>query len=250
MIPYFSFHVLQVGLISLQVWGFFASLGFLSALLVSLNRAGKRGVEKEIIYDILLIAFVAMMIGSKIFFLLFSAEPDFSVERLISSGGFSFLGGAIFSAMAILLYLKYKKMDILKIADVLTPGLVVSLIFIRIGCFLVYDHVGRITQFSWGIAYIDGSTRHPVSLYLILGNIVLFLIICYFEKRKKYYPAGVLFFIFTTIYSILRFFIDFARCSDLEICDSRYLGLTYTQLLLPVVFLVSVYYLNKLLKNK
>lgn len=250
MIPYFSFNVIQAGPVSLQVWGLFVSLSVLAALLVSLNGAKKSGIEGEIIYDIFLIALIALIIGSRMSYILFSAGPDISMDGLFIGGGFSFFGGIIFSAMTVFLYLKHKRTDVLKIADIFTSGFVISLIFIRIGCFLVYDHVGGITDLPWGIAYLDGSIRHPVSLYLLLGNIVIFFIIWYLEKRKTNFANGAIFFVFIALYSVFRFALDFTRCSDLEICEPRYFGFTYTQLLLLMAFPISIYLINSLTINK
>lgn len=247
MIPYFSLSSIQVGPIALQMWGLFASLGVLFSLFISLNRAKKIDIDKEVIYDTFLIALIAFIAGAKMFYIIFSAEKDISVSGLISGGGFSFLGGAIFSGVTVFSYLTYKKVDVLKIADILTPGFAVALIFIRIGCFLVYDHIGSITDLPWGIAYSDGSVRHPVSLYLLLGNIVIFWIIWYLEKRKTGLAKGAIFFISLALYSAFRFIFDFTRCADLGVCDARYFGLTYTQLLLSVIFPVSVYLLMKTL---
>lgn len=250
MIPYFSMNVIQVGPISLQMWGFFASIGILFALFTFLKRAKKFGIEMEIVYDIFLVALIVMIIGSKLFYILFSSEPGISIGRFFSGGGFSFSGGMVSSAAAILFYLKLKKINVLKFADLLTPGLVISLIFIRIGCFLVYDHVGSATSLPWGIGYLDGSVRHPVSLYLMFGNIVIFFIIWYLEKRKTVLDGGVIFFIFLALYSIFRFSLDFTRCLDLSICEMRFFGFTYTQLLLLATFPVSVYLIYLLTINK
>jgi len=251
MIPYFSLSHIQAGPINIQVWGFFVSLGILFALAMSINRAKRYSVEIGIIYDIFLIALIAMIAGSKIFYVFFLSEPDIAVNKLFSDGGFSFLGGAIFSSVMIFVYLKYKKMDVMKVADILTPGLIVALIFVRIGCSLVYDHIGNITRLPWGIAYIDRSIRHPVSLYLLLGNIVIFLIIWYLEKRKPTHAAGVTFLVFLALYSVFRFILDFTRCSDLGFCDARYLSLTYTQLFLIIIFPASVCLLiNSIIINK
>jgi len=232
------------------MWGFFASLGVLFSLFISLVRAKKAGIDEEVIYNSFLIALIVMIAGAKIFYIIFSAARDISIDSLIYGGGFSFFGGAIFSAVTIYSYLKYKKLDVLKVADILTPGLAVALIFIRTGCFLVYDHVGSITDLPWSIAYSDGSWRHPASLYLLLGNVVIFCIIWYLEKRKSYFRAGAIFFVFLVLYSVFRFIFDFTRCADLGICESRYFDLTYTQLSLLAVFPVSVYYLYRLLSNK
>ncbi len=246
MIPYFTFSQIQLGPIFLQTWGFFAVLGFLGALFLSLYEGKTKNINEDDIWNIAILALIGMILGSKIFYVI--SLEDFRSAGLatFSGGGFSLIGGILLSSLGLYFYSRSKKMDIRLLADVLTPGLVLALIFVRIGCFLVYEHVGSLTELPWGRTYFDQSIRHPVSLYLLVNNIVIFSIIWYLKKGRLVARKGALFLVFALCYSISRFFLDFTRCNDLTVCDHRYFSLTYTQWILMALIPITFYFL----KNK
>lgn len=243
MIPYFSLNEIIIGPISVHVWGIAASLAFLSGLFISLKQAEKNGIDKDQIWDIMIIALFSMIAGSKAFFALFSAPNDFW-GAMFSAGGFSFFGGMIFAALAVYVYARKKRMNILRLADTLTPGLAVSMVIMRIGCFFSYEHVGKITTFPWAQFHIDGSARHPVSLYLILADIVILSSVCYLKKRNAHLKEGVLFLCFAVLFLFFRLILDFSRCTDLSFCELRFFGFTFTQLIMLAALPVSLYSLR------
>ena len=235
MIPYFTFTQIQLGPITIQVWGLMASLGFLFALFLLFREIKKKDVQNlscENIWDIMIIALVGMIVGGRASYVIFNFGEFENLAEIfyLQNGGLSLVGGAAISAIAVYAYAKIKKIDIWKLADVLIQGAIVAVIFARIGCFLIYDHIGKITNLPWGRLYIDETIRHPVILYHIISCIIILLIIRYFKTRRL--KKGALFLIGVFCYLVFRFSLDFLRCSDLAICDSRYLNLTYTQWIL------------------
>jgi len=242
MIPYFSFGEISIGPVTFQVWGLLASLGFLAVLFLSLKEARKKNISDDYIWELLPLLMIATIIGARIFYII----SNFDILQgegnyIFLNGGFSLLGGMSFAGIVFYFYTKLKKIDFYKLTDIFLPGAILAIITIRIGCFLIYDHIGQITTLSWGRVYIDGTIRHPVILYHIASGLVIFLIICYLKKRQT--KEGILTFVFVFYYIISRFLIDFFRCDDLSFCDSHCAGLTYTQwillLLLPLVFFLA-----------
>jgi len=242
MIPYFTFQEINISIITIQVWGLMASIGFLLALFLSLKEAKRKNIDKDDIWNVLILALIGMIIGSKIFYVISNLSEVESLTEIFNlTWGFSFLGGASFAGILLFIYAKYKKINFWKLADTITPGIIAAIIIVRIGCFLIYDHLGKITNLPWGRLYIDETARHPVILYHIISALVIFLMVCYLKKRRL--KSGLLFLHFAVYYLIFRFLTDFLRCSDLNICDVRYLNLTYTQwfiliLILPVGYLL------------
>lgn len=238
MLPYFSFKEMSIGPITIQIWGLMVSAGFLAALFWSLKEAEENKIDKNYIWDSMLIILAGVIIGSKIFYIISNSIElgDFENVFTLTTGGFSLIGGIIFSLIIIYFYAKIKKINVWMLADVLAPGLLLALIFARIGCFLVNEHIGSVTSSPWGIKYIDGSIRHPVSLYLFISDIVIFLIIWYLKKREsRKINVGVISLVLALCFSASRFLLDFTRCNDLDICDARYLSLTYTQWILLTI---------------
>ncbi len=226
----------------IYVWGLMASMGFLAALTISLKEAKRKNIDKEIVWDLVLIILLGVIIGSRgcyIFWHWNEFKDNLIKVFFLWEGGLSSVGGIILAGAAGLFYVKYKKLNLWKIADLLTPGIIATVIFSRIGCFLVNSHLGKITNLFWGREYLDGTIRHPVALYFMTGALALFLIIWYFKNELK--KDGIPFLIFITGYLITSFLIDFTRCDDLLlICENRLRGLTYSQwvfliLLFPVL---------------
>ncbi|MCK4892302.1 MAG: prolipoprotein diacylglyceryl transferase [Candidatus Pacebacteria bacterium] len=246
MIPYFTFQEINLGIITIQVWGLMAFLGFLVALFFSIKEGKRKGIGEESIWDIMIISLIGAITGSRIFYVIFNFEEFSSladVFNIYNNGGFSFLGGAIIVAVSIYTYSRIKKIDICKLGDVLVSGAILAIIITRLGCFFVYDHLGQITNLPWGRIYIDQTVRHPVALYHIISGVVILCLIQYF--KKKHLKDGILVLLFMFFYSFLRFLLDFTRCSDLPFCDSRYLNLTYTQWILLATAPFMVYLLLK-----
>ena len=246
MIPYFTFQEIDLGIITIQVWGLMAFLGFLLALFFSIKEGKINGIDEESIWDVMIFSLVGIIIGSRIFYVIlnFGEFNDLiDVFNIYNNGGFSFLGGIIAASILVYIYSRIKKINIYKLADTLVFGTIVAIITIRLGCFLIYDHLGSITNLPWGRLYVDGIARHPVALYHIISGIIILCLIQHF--KKKHLKEGILVILFVFFYSFLRFFLDFMRCSDLEICDSRYLSLTYTQWVLLMIIPFVVYMLKK-----
>lgn len=242
MIPYFVFDKIIINELTIYVWGLMASIGFLAALLISLKEAKRKKINKEIVWDLVLIILLGVIIGSRgcyVFWHWDEFRDNFVKIFFLWEGGLSSVGGIILAGAAGALYIKYKKLNLWKIADLLTPGIIGVILFSRVGCFLVNSHIGKITNLFWGREYLDGTARHPVALYFAVSALALFLIIWHLKKRIK--KEGLLFLIFITGYLITSFLIDFTRCGDLPlICENRLCGLTYSQwafliLLFPVL---------------
>ena len=243
MIPYFVFDKIILGDLTIYAWGLMASLGILLALLISLREANKKNVNKQIVWDLILIILLGGITGSRGAYILWhwnEFEENFIKIFFLWEGGLSSIGGIILAALLALWYVKRKKLNLWKTADLLTPGIISAVFFTRIGCFLIYDHVGRITNLPWGRLYFDGTIRHPVILYHIISCAIIFFIACYLKTKRL--KNGILFLISVSCYIIFRFSLDFLRCSDLIICNSRFLYLTHTQWILIGLFPIVVYF--------
>ncbi len=236
MIPYFEFTVFHIGPVAIHVWGLCVAIGVLVGIWLTAKAGEKRGVDPKFVWDSGLWIVVAGFIGARLghivlydfaFYLLNPAE----VFR-VWHGGFSSLGGFIGSALFGVWYLKRKKVDVWKYADAAALGLPWGWMIGRIGCFLIHDHPGSLTDFMFavrepGVLGEEGYGRHDLGLYdavlaLVIGVVIWML-------RKKDLVKGQLMLIAIVLYAIPRFFLDFLRAEDLALSDARYFGLTPAQ---------------------
>lgn len=223
MLPYFAWNTIELGPITLRVWGLFVALGFLLGAYVAGLMAKRRGDDPKIIYDLVFYLMLAGLIGGRLGHVLFYDPATYLADPAailrIWEGGLSVYGGFIACAVVGLIYLRKKQVDVWRYTDTCLFGLPFGYAAGRIGCFLIHDHPGTATDFILGIKYPDGEVRHDLGLYLSIQALILALIFLWISRKPR--PVGTYIAAFCTWYGVVRFFLDYLR-----LIDVRYLGLT------------------------
>ena len=226
MIPYIEWTSIELGPISLHVWGLFVALGFIAGAYTAGWMAKRRGDDPKIIYDLAAWIVIAAMIGGRLAHVLFYDFAHYLESPgeifAIWHGGMSIFGGFAGALLVTIWYLRKKHVDVWRYTDSMIFGLPVGLFIGRIGCFLIHDHPGTATDFVLGVEYPDGVTKHDHGLYLSINGLVLAVIFIILARKKR--PVGTYIAVFTIWYGCVRFFLDFYR-----IIDVRYGGLTPAQ---------------------
>ena len=166
---------------------------------------------------------------------------------MIWHGGMSSIGGFVGAAVFGVWYLRRKKVDIWRFADAVAFGLPVGWMIGRIGCFLIHDHPGTLTDFVLavrepGVLGEEGLGRHDLGLYDAFLAGVIALVVFALRKKKKF--DGYFILLVTGLYVVPRFFLDYLRANDLPGADVRYLGLTPAQYasIAALVFVIWAWY--------
>ena len=143
------------------------------------------------------------------------------------SGGQAQYGGIIAGMIAVLLFLKVRKISLLSYADVIAPGVALGVAIGRIGCFLNGDDFGALSRLPWAIrfppgteAYYDHLTRgwitsadalslpvHPVQLYATLAWLGFFAILVAYRPGRP----GLRLALFAALHGAGRFVEQFFR---------------------------------------
>ena len=202
-------------------------LAFLAGCWLFLKEARKDGIEEKKILWLFFWVFVGIIFGSRLLYLLQFDDFGFSIFFQFSAGGFAFYGGLIGGLSAGWFYAQKNKLNFWQLADWAAPAVALGIFFGRIGCSLINDHQGTLTDLPWAIQWPDGSLRHPVAEYLALNGLIMFFILRrlrFFVKRQ-----GGLFVIFLAWYSASRFLLDFTRTADTTLGDPRYFNLMVSQ---------------------
>ncbi|MCX6714726.1 MAG: prolipoprotein diacylglyceryl transferase [Candidatus Uhrbacteria bacterium] len=224
MIPWFQFTQIHFGIITVQVWGLLVALGIFCATWVASKKAAREGLDPNIVWDFAFWVMISAFIGARLFEVVYNpalylAHP---LELLtVWQGGFSEMGGFIGAILALVYYLRSKKLDAWKYAGCVAYALPLGFGIGRIGCFLIHDHPGTLTHFILGVKYPDGI-RHDHGLYLSIEGFLIFLLFVLLDRKHAKPQTFVITFLI--FHGIIRFFLDFLR-----VIDIRYFFLTPAQ---------------------
>ncbi len=142
--------------LTVKSYGLMMVIGFLAC--VSLIRHLSRDFtpNPQLITNAALYALVGGVVGARLFFVVhyfdkFRSNP---LEVFaIWQGGLELAGGVVAAIIVILFYLRYHKLPIRRYLDVLAAGLMLALVFGRIGCFLNGCCYGKPTELPWGLRF-------------------------------------------------------------------------------------------------
>jgi len=142
--------------VTVKSYGLMMVIGFLAA--VSMIRRLSRSFtpDPQLITNAALYSLVGGVVGARIFFVIhyFDRFRDAPIAVFyLWQGGLELLGGVVAAISIIFFYLVYHKLPIRRYLDVLAVGLMLALVFGRIGCFLNGCCFGKPTDLPWGVRF-------------------------------------------------------------------------------------------------
>jgi phosphatidylglycerol:prolipoprotein diacylglycerol transferase len=155
--------------------------------------------------------------GAKVWWTLefFGTAPFLSL--LFSRGGLSWFGGFTFGLASGLLVIRLKRLPLLPTLAAAAPALAIGHAIGRIGCFLVGDDYGKISDLPWAVAFPEGlpptlNRVHPTQIYEALP---LFLI-CVFllHLRRNRVADRRVFATYLLLAGSNRFLVEFLRVNE------------------------------------
>jgi len=216
--------VLRIGNLHIYSYGVMLFISFLCGIAVVEHRAKKFGVDPKKITDLALWVLLAVVVGSRLFYVAFHWQ-EFSNDLIGiiafwrgGLAGLMFYGGFLGGIIAGVLFVRINKLPVRKLMDAVAPAIVLGEGFTRIGCFLNGCCFGVPTQGACGMVFPPNSPAgatflgqpiHPTQLYSSAAGFLLFLFALWLEKRNL--KPGVLSAVLLIVYSLFRFGIDFVR---------------------------------------
>jgi phosphatidylglycerol:prolipoprotein diacylglycerol transferase len=211
----------QFGSLRIYAYGFFIVVGFATAafLAVLKIRKSNSGVSFENIVDLFFYTILSGLIGSRLLFVLINFEiyRQHPVQILkIWEGGLIFYGGLILAVIVAFWYMRWHRLPIWKLADLVSPLIALGLSFGRIGCFFAGCCYGKETSVPWAVVFKNSDSLarlnvplHPTQLYDAANGLAIFFFLSWMEKRKSF--DGQIFWLFFFLYAMTRFFIEIFR---------------------------------------
>jgi phosphatidylglycerol---prolipoprotein diacylglyceryl transferase len=251
MIPSFAWYDVQLGPVTVHVWGIFVALGVMTALLLVHREARRVGPAARHWVDHALAIIIAGFIGARLGHVLLYEPAQYFADPLevlrVWHGGMSSLGGFVVAAGYGVWRLRRAQIDVHRFAEACALALPVGWMIGRVGCFLIHDHPGTLTHFVLAVREPGalgeaGWGRHDLGLYDALVAAVVALVV--FMLRTRRWLRGRHMLVVVAIYAVARFFLDFLRATDLSSADVRYGGLTPAQYgcMIALVFVMVFWY--------
>ena len=244
-----SFHI--------YFYGILIMLGVVAATFLVSAEAKRRGLNPEIVMDMLVWLVIAGIIGARIWHIL-TPPPSMVAQGItpqyylthpldmidIRNGGLGIPGAVFGGALAMWIYTRRKKLNFATWLDLAAPGLVLAQTIGRWGNFFNQELYGAPTNLPWKI-YIDPAHRlpgfqtyayyHPLFLYESLWNLANMAILLWLSRRfSDRLKTGDIFLSYLVIYPVGRFLLDFLRLDA-----SRLAGINANQTLSAIVAVVA-----------
>ncbi|MFW5838386.1 MAG: prolipoprotein diacylglyceryl transferase [Bacillota bacterium] len=282
-------NALQLGPITIPLYGLMIMTGVLFALLMGIMEGKKIGIKSNDIIDGLLIILPIAILGARLWYVIFewSSFSDYlpSIIGFNRDGSFSgFQGlaihGGFFAALiAAYIYTKKRKMDIFKTLDLVAPGFLIGQTFGRWGNFFNQEAHGgviggttngtvnlgwdaqrsfltntlNLPKFITDNMFINGpdgyNYYHPTFLYESLWNIVGIVFVLII-RRMKFIRSGDLLAFYLIWYSIGRFMIEAMRTDSLYVWGTGLRTAQITSIAMILAGIILIIFNHIIIKRK
>jgi phosphatidylglycerol:prolipoprotein diacylglycerol transferase len=237
LIPWFNPPILNIPIgdrtIPLHGFGMLVAIGFILGGRLAMNRAGRIGLDPEVINRLIGWLVFGTFIGGHWGYGLMYKPVEYlqnPIEFLKVWQGLSSFGGfAVCVPIAIWFFRKEGGKSVWAYLDCLAYGMTVGWFFGRMGCFVAHDHPGTQTNFWLGVygmcpGFGKDVACHDMGLYEGLWSLSMFGIFSLWDRRPR--TPGVMTLALGAAYGPTRFAMDFFRP---ESTDARYASLTPAQ---------------------
>ena len=261
--------------IPIRTYGVAVALGFLAALYIAIKIGKNENINPEYILDLGVYVLIGTVLGARLFYFLFY-DFNYLIQNPLKffavwEGGMVFYGGLIGAIFTGYYYVKKRKLDVLKISDIVGVVVPLGLFFGRWGCFGYGCCFGKVApeKFPFAIRFpakhfygyspafehqlFKGLVKHtdkfslpvyPTQIISSINGLLLFIILYLLYKHKKF--NGQIASLSLIFYAITRFLIEFMRVNP------EFLGLTVSQWIsiLMTILGIWLYKYSKLIREK
>jgi phosphatidylglycerol:prolipoprotein diacylglycerol transferase len=146
--------------LTVRSYGTMMVIAFLAAVFLIRRLSRNITPDPQYITNASLYSLIAGVVGARLFYVIHHFD-EFQNRPLsvfaIWGGGLELLGGVLLAIAVIGFYCRYHKLPVRRYLDILAIGLMLALVFGRIGCFLNGCCFGKPTNLPWAIRFPYGS---------------------------------------------------------------------------------------------
>lgn len=223
-------------------YGLIICIGFVLGALYLNARVKEFGFTSDNLIDCLLICVPAGIICARIYYVVFEwgyYSQHLSEIVAIWNGGIAVYGSVIGAVLGLWGYSRYKKVSFARLCDLAALGLLIGQLIGRWGNFVNAEAHGGATALPWGMTIDGGNPVHPTFLYESLWNLVGFVALHFYSKKRKFDGEIALWYV--AWYGLGRFWIEGLRTDSLYVFNA----LRVSQVLAIVSCAVAAYFLAR-----
>lgn len=222
--------VVSFGPFTITWYALFIVSGLMIGSIIGAKEAQKHNIKEDSFYDMLFYLLIFSFLGARIWYVVFQApfylqNPSEIIK--IWHGGLAIHGGIIGGTSYLIYYAKKYNIKFFTLTDIAVPSLILGQAIGRWGNFMnseahggatTYDFLANtlhLPSFIVNGMHIDGVYYHPTFLYESTWNIVGFLILILFLRKRYRFNYGILSGFYLMWYGFIRFFIEMMRTDAL-----------------------------------
>lgn len=200
----------------------FALFIMLGRVRIRMPHVAVQGWTKDDLDDMLFYGMLGVMLGGRLGEVLFYQPLYYLAHPLeifmIWRGGMSFHGGFLGVLIAMALWARKRRRNILDVYDFIAPLVPLGYAAGRMGNFINAELPGRLADPSlpWAMIWPGvAGPRHPSPLYqALIDGVLVFIILWMFARKAR--PRLAVGAMFTLLYGCARFFTEWFRVPDWE----------------------------------
>ena len=174
----------------ISTFGVSMATAFLVAFWITMKGMEEKRMATEELSAVFIYVMLGGIIGSKMYYAIdnWLLDGGAFLPLLLSRGGITWYGGLIGGTVAGAIGAKRVGINVKQLADCVAPGVAVGQAIGRIGCFLVGDDYGRVSNVPWAVAFPEGAPPtlervHPTQLYEVAWLLPVALLL--WSRRHK-----------------------------------------------------------------
>ena len=220
--------LVTVGPFSVRWYSLLILTGIVLGTVLAQRLARRRGVDPEVISDLVVWLMVGAIPMARAYYVLFewhrfAVEPWWKVFA-VWEGGIAIHGAIIGGSIAAWLFARRRRVSFAQLADIVAPALILGQALGRWGNFFNSEAFGAPTELPWKL-YIPPNNRppgfegiafyHPTFLYESLWNLGVFGLLLVVFLRVERLKPGSIFCLYALTYSLGRLWIEGLRTDSL-----------------------------------
>ena len=205
----------SIGKFNIYWYAILLALGIAVAMMITDRRSKGREVTKDIALDLCILGVPFGVLGARLFACL-SGAVSWGDFFDLTHPGLSFFGGVVFVSVAILVYLKLRKVQAGEMLDIAAPGVFAGIGIAVWGDFFNRTNYGPLVEkasHKWFplATFGDDLKIHYAAFFYEFLLCVVLVILYYALLRKVIRRKGDRFLLMSLIYLLGRFCIDSIR---------------------------------------